>query len=644
MTAEVEKDSEPLPGAGTEPARNGGIARLRRFVPGASAIAIYSVLAAFVYGIHPPATSASLPPCSCGDISSQVWFLAWPAYALAHGHNPFYTGFADWPQGVNLMDNPAMPLLGIVFAPLTWILGPLSTLSFLMRLSFAVSGTAMYFLLRRWTSWWPAALLGGLLYEFCPFIIGQAQSHLVFIFLPLPPIMAGLLDALINGRRVVRNGLLLGVTVIAQLLISEEILAISLLAGAGALVVLAIRHPVAARERFAGVAKGFAFALIPLVVLGAYPLWVYFKGPYHVSGPPHPISELDAYFSKPLSLVYPTSLQRIGFGSWRAKGMARLQNNGVEHNTYLGVTMIALLVFIAIRCRRVGLVQLFSLVALGAWSVTLGLKYHGVRMPYYFIVKVPLINGALDLRYASVMYLAVAVVFAVGLDRMREEGIFSGLLFSPRTEPTAPPMTFPRAGATRAGPLKRLSRPAICLCIAAVALLPLVPALPYRSTPPGVPALFTAADSPLKSGSVVLSYPLPIGDVGFNDQALLWQSAANMRFKLIAFRGAVAGPNHKVLRGSALLLPPYQAEDILLWGLYGEPTPPENDPATARAIEVFLRSYSVTAVTVVPSGTRTADVISYYTNALRVPPVSFQGAYIWPNVQQDLARIRFGSP
>ncbi|MGA8679580.1 MAG: hypothetical protein ABSB54_03200 [Acidimicrobiales bacterium] len=621
---------------------------LRRGGPPLLCILIYSVLAAFVYGVHPPATSSTLPPCACGDISSQVWFLAWPAYALSHGLNPFYSSWVDYPHGVNLMNNTAYPLLGILFAPFTLKFGALSTFSLLMRLAFALSGISMCFVLRRWTKWWPAAFIGGLVYEFSPFMVGQSQSHLFLTFVPLPPIMMALFDELVVRRRhLIRNGVLLGVVIAAQLMISPEILVISLLAAVCAFIVMAVRHPVAARERVGDLLRGFATAVVTFAILGAYAIWIYFRGPYHVSGPPHPVADLDQYHSYPASLIYPTNLQRISFGSWLTKGMALLQKNGVEHTTYVGIPLLVLLAFIVIRWRKVGQVQLFMLIALGGWVVTLGRGTRTIKLPFDLMLKIPILNGALDLRYSLLMYLGIAVVLAIGLDRMRREGILGGLRRSRPAEVPAGEATASRAKSGRWAP-GGLGPSVACLAIAAVALAPLFPALPYKSAPPRVPALFTDADSPLYANHdttpVVLSYPLPISYEGSNDQALLWQSAARMRFKLIAFRGAVAGPTGRPIRGAALLLPPYEAEQVLLWALYGEPRPPPAmDQATAKAIEIFLRAWGVDAVTVVPHGHRTALVLDYYEAALEAPPILFKGAYVWPDVQQDLRRIGLGS-
>jgi hypothetical protein len=619
----------------------------RRIVSAALSVTVYSVLAAFVYGAHPPATSATLPPCACGDISSQVWFIAWPAYALAHGLNPLYSSWVDYPHGVNLMNNTADPLLGILFAPFTAHYGAIATFSLLMRLAFALSGISMYFVLRRWTQWWPAAFIGGLVYEFSPFMVGQSLAHLFLTFAPLPPVVVALLDEVVIRRHhVIRNGILLGVVLTAQLMISPEVLAISVLAVACAVLVLAIRHPVAAREAIKDVCLGAAAAVTSFVVLAGYPSWVYFRGPYHTSGPPHAVSAL-AYRSYLDSLIYPTVLQRFGFGSWLAKGMRLVDGNVVAHSTYVGVPLLLLLAFILIRCRRLGHVQLFSLVGAGGWVVTLGRKTGNVTLPYDLLAKLPIIDGALDLRYSLLMYLAIAVVLAIGLDRMQREGILAGVFRLPtaRSACDSAGAGLHATGRASASLSRRrqLTRAGTCLGIATVALLPLLPALPYSSTAVGVPALFTANNSPIRTGDVVLSYPLPISYVGTNDQALLWQSAARMRFKLIAFRGAVAGPNHKPICCGELLLPPDEAEEVLVWGLYGRPPAPPMGAATTRAIRIFLETYDVGAVTIVPSSARTAAVMAYFRAALGVPPVNFEGSYVWPDAQQDLAYVEASS-
>jgi hypothetical protein len=527
------------------------------------------------------------------------------------------------------MDNTGAPLLGLVFAPVTWLFSPVAALSLIMRLAFALSAISMFFVLRRWTKWGLAAFTGGLVYAFSPYMVGQAQAHDFLTFVPLPPLIMALVDELVIRRHhLVRNGALLGVCLAAQLLISPEVLGMCAVAALCALMVLAVRHPHAARERARAAVVGIGTAGGAFVALAAYPLWVYVLGPYHVSGPQHQVSSLQQYHSAVESLVYPTSLERFGTSGMFATGNALDQANAVEHASYLGIPLTCALVLIAVRFRREGLVQLFALVALGAWLVTLGpVLYIGTSghpslpLPYDLIKHLPLIDAGLDLRYSLIMFLAVAIVLSVGLDRLHEHGAFASAMGWPRQ----------LAG--------RRARAGICVAMAVIVLVPLVPRLPYTSTPLGVPAVFTAKASPVADGDVVLAYPLPVGYEGSNDQALLWQAEAGMRFKLIGFRGALAGKDHQRLVGADVLLPPPEAEDILLWAIYGLPSPPPPfGVATARAIKTFLVRYHVGDIVIVPWGSGTASALPYFTAALQVAPENFGGAYVWSHVQRLLGQ------
>ena len=597
-------------------------------------VVVYCVLAGFAFGVVSPVSNTFLPPCACSDVALQTWFQAWPAHAIAHGLNPFISTAVNYPHGVNLMSNTGAPLLGIAFAPVTWIFGPAAALNLVMRLGFALSAIAMYFVLRRWARWWPAAFAGGLLYGFSPFVVGQAQAHDFLTFLPFPPLILALLDEVVVRRRhLVRNGVLLGVVVVAQLLVSPEVLSMCAVAVFCGLVVLVARHPSMARQHVRELVLGLGAAAVSFVVLGAYPLWVYLKGPFHVSGPQHPIDVIEDYHTTLESLIFPNSLERFGTAGMFARGNSLAGVNAVEHAVSLGVPLICILVLIAVRYRRAGIVQFFSLVALGSWVVTLGpflyvgkTPHPNLRLPYDLLKHIPLINAGIDVRYSLIMYLAVAVVLAVGLDRLVAEG-----LFAPgegwRRRLGGPWTATPRA---RAG---------LGVALAVVGLVLLVPSLPYASTAFGVPSIFTATGSPISSGDVVLSYPLPVGYENYsNDQALLWQAEAGMRFNLIGFRGAVAGPDHRPLTGARVWLPPTTVEALLVWSLYGEPyPPPAYGPATSQMIRTFLARYHVDDITIVPSGVPTDQVVSYFTAALDRPPADFQGTYVWSGVQQMLA-------
>ena len=108
-----------------------------------------------------------------------MWFLSWVPHSLAHGLNPFFSHAIFVPVGVNLAQNTQAPLLGLLTAPFAVFLGPVARANLLMILAMPASATAAFVVLRKWRVWLPAAALGGLIYGFSPYAVGQALGHVV---------------------------------------------------------------------------------------------------------------------------------------------------------------------------------------------------------------------------------------------------------------------------------------------------------------------------------------------------------------------------------------------------------------------------------------------------------------------------------
>ncbi|HEX9549451.1 MAG TPA: hypothetical protein VF942_19070, partial [Acidimicrobiales bacterium] len=84
-----------------------------------------------------------------GDAELFMWFLSWSHFALAHGLNPLFTTYLDYPAGVNLMANTSMPLVGTALSPVTSIVGPVFTYNTVETLGLALSAWTAYLLIRR---------------------------------------------------------------------------------------------------------------------------------------------------------------------------------------------------------------------------------------------------------------------------------------------------------------------------------------------------------------------------------------------------------------------------------------------------------------------------------------------------------------
>ena len=89
--------------------------------------------------------------CGCGDPALFLWFFQWPATALAHGQNPFYSTALFHPEGFNLLSQTSVMGLSVPLVPVTWIWGPVASLNVASTLTPALTAFSAFVVLRRWT-------------------------------------------------------------------------------------------------------------------------------------------------------------------------------------------------------------------------------------------------------------------------------------------------------------------------------------------------------------------------------------------------------------------------------------------------------------------------------------------------------------
>jgi hypothetical protein len=582
--------------------------------------AIYTVCATLLYGGGSWFATTRIPECACDDQVQHVWFLSWPVYALAHGHNLFYSGWIDQPTGMNLSINTSMPLLGILGAPVTVLLGPVATYNALLRLGFALSALAMCLVLRRWTRWWPAAFVGGLVYGFSPYMVGHGLGHLNLVFVPLPPLILLTLHEIVVRRRrpAWRAGLVLGVLAVAQYLISPEILLLTAISGGIALLLsAAARHrevPGAARHVAAALATAVAFT----GVLVAYPVWVGIGGPQHVIGPPNLLRTLALYPGDVLGAVVPTELLHVGPSHLVAVGDRLSGGSLSENGMYLGIPLLVTLAAFTIAFRRRSILVLCVAVGACTWLLSLGPRLTvdrhttAVRLPFDALYHLPFVQDMLPIRFSLMTVLFAAGAFAVGLDMLRDR-IAGG----------------PAAVASGTGPAHRSRRPrtrahrlagsAVAVLVAVVVCGSLLPRAPYPMVPTDTPSLFTSpAVDRIPAGSVVLTYPYPVDPVL---QGMLDQSVAGMRFKITGGYGFIPGPDGTSIFGPRTLEPP-QLQELFYAAYAGGPTeaaelPPY--PSSLPAIRSYLTTYGISTVVLHRAGADPGVVVRYLTPLLGAP-------------------------
>ncbi|MFZ0667802.1 MAG: hypothetical protein WAM97_18795, partial [Acidimicrobiales bacterium] len=231
-----------LPGA-TESWHFEAKAALRAVVRHLALILLLSLPAMAVFWHAWDGHLGSTATCACSDAGQEIWFMAWPAYALSHLSNPFFSSAVWSPNGVNLLSNASAPLIGITMAPLTWLFGPVVTTNVALTLTPGLNAWASWIGFRQFVRWrwapWPASLLFG----YSPFVMSNLrQGHLSIAFLVIPPLILAVLYEILWRQkwRYWVSGISLGALVAAQALISAEVLAMTALIVAIVLVFAAL--------------------------------------------------------------------------------------------------------------------------------------------------------------------------------------------------------------------------------------------------------------------------------------------------------------------------------------------------------------------------------------------------------------------
>ena len=598
-----------------------------------SAFAVYLALSVLlwwhVWSTHP----TSVAMCGCNDPSLFVWFLEWPAYALAHGHNLFYSTALFHPAGINLLANTSVLAIGVPLAPITWLFGPVATLNVASTLAPALSALAMCWLLRRWVHWLPAAFVGGLVFGFSPFVIvNLAVSHLMLGFLALVPLIVACLDELLvrQRRRPAATGVALGLLVALQFFVSTEVLVVVVLVGMIGVVLLVAHcaltcpHEIARRAPHA--VRGLGAAAGVAVVLLGYPLWFTLAGPAHLSGLVWPAIRPG---SGNLAL---SDLWHLTFLNAHALSLfAGYQGPALPELSYLGpgfLVVLAIGVSIWWRDRR-----LWFFGSLGVVAVILSLGVQSYWTPWRLLVGVPIVQNVLTGRILTITLLCFAVMLAIVIDRTRDAVLaWVDRLAAHRARWLAGM----RGGAIGVGNVLAAST---ALVVAAVAAVPMATAIagnvPLTTEAVTLPQWFIEVGPHVPPHQVVLTFPPPITGAS----AMTWQAVDSLHFALATGSGPESIPQRagSERAGQAVITAAASAFPTLM-------------PATRRnvvAVRDALRGWGVTYVVIpdpavlVPHADRdagTAWALGFFTLAVGRPPQYRAGAWVWSDVRSPGAR------
>jgi hypothetical protein len=358
------------------------------------------------------------------DADLFAWFLRYDATAVAHGTLPaLVTSAMNAPQGINMMWNTSMLLPGVLLTPVTLLLGAQTSLTVLTTAGFAGSAASMFLVLRRWEVTGSAAALAGAVYGFSPALLHASVGHYSTQLAVLPPLIidAGLRLCL-RSVAPVRDGIVLGLLVAAQIVTGEELLLLTALAGLLLLAMLALGRPRAIASRWRPAAAGLGVAAVVALLLAGYPLWVQFFGPLTQHGsaftPDFFENDLTSFLTPSRYLMFHTAASAALAG--------RYQGGVPEYLAFLGWPLVAVLAATtlafwrrpAVRAAAVTLVIL-EILSLGGHPLVNGTFHARVTLPWRWLETLPVIGAALPDRLSIVADGAAAALLAFGVDLTR---------------------------------------------------------------------------------------------------------------------------------------------------------------------------------------------------------------------------------
>ncbi|MEV6954924.1 dolichyl-phosphate beta-glucosyltransferase [Streptomyces sp. NPDC051183] len=354
---------------------------------------------------------------SLQDQNQWEWFFGVTADNVSHLRNPLFTDFQNMPEGVNLMGNTVMLGLSVPLTPITLLFGPTVTLALVFTLGIAGTAWAWYWLIhRRLTESRWAAAVGGALAAFAPPMISHANAHPNFVVLFMIPVIIDRALRLCEGKRVVRDGVLLGLFSAYQVLLGEEPFLLSAMGMLIFALAYAFYDRETARKAIKPLGKGLAIAAAVSVPLVAFPLYWQFFGPqsYHSvlhgeNGAGNPLRALTEYSARSL------------FGD--ADNAGKLSMNTTEQNAFYGWALLALAAAITVWMWRRTVVRALGITAVVAAVLSLGpsvkIETLGITVPgpWALLRHAPLLESVIESRVAMVCAPAFGLLIALALDR-----------------------------------------------------------------------------------------------------------------------------------------------------------------------------------------------------------------------------------
>jgi hypothetical protein len=519
------------------------------------------------------------------DPPQSMWFFKWWMFSLSHRLNPFITDYVWAPAGINLAWTTFVPLPSWISIPLQLTVGEPATYNIIVTLAPPLAAFSAFLLCRRVTgAFWPS-ILGGYVFGFSPYMLGQVLEHLVEVAIFPVPLIALLtlkrLDSEISARRF---AIALAALLTVQFLCAVELFATVTLVGGFALLLALALFSGDLRARLAGlIAPAIAGYAITAVVLSPYLYYL-----LALDFPHAPIWIPGNYSADLLAFLVPMESLLLGTAHAATAITRNFLGNASENGAYLG---IAIILFIEIFRRRywrepVGKFLTILLVVIVIASIGPALHVagrEGMWMPWALAMRLPLISIALPIRFMLYDSLIIAVMLAMWLATS-----------SART---------------------------ITKCVAAgVILLSIAPnpSASFWMSKLEIPAFFTDGRYAKELSPREIILPLPFSQKG---NCMYWQVASDMYFRMA---GAWTGVTPFEFQRMPIVNYFYGGIDL---------------PEAGDQLKTYLARFDVDAIVADPTGTN-FPIFQQTLASLNIAPAKDHGVWIYKIPPDALAAYR----
>ncbi len=326
-----------------------------------------------------------------------------------------------FPHGSTVLAHALSPFNGFLGIFLLKFLTPIQTYNFIVVFGFVASGLTAFWLAYDVTkAYWPS-LAGGYLFTFCNYHFAFAEGHLQLVSMEWVPLFILFWRQLIARPNILR-ALASAFTLFLVLLCNYYYFTFCVLAG----ILTYVWRAAWQKKPFYFLQSGYlkyslVFLAATLSTSGVL------AGLLIQTGLQDPLAgshSTDGFSMDLLASTIPGNHWR--FASLTRPYWSQLPENPHEHSVYLGLSVLLMLVLVWKQRRRIQdhdlgvwffLALIFWLLALGPSLHVWGRTVPGISMPYLFFEFLfpPLKLSGTPVRMMVMVYLAAAVIFAVGL-------------------------------------------------------------------------------------------------------------------------------------------------------------------------------------------------------------------------------------